>query len=464
MTYNTSDVIVVGGGISGLTSCFELANLGAKVTLLEARDRLGGEIETLSFPKYKVDMGAMYLHSFKPPLSNPLLPLLKRYQIKTTPLDNLNSDTRDTLGNSIQLSELQETLHNEWEEATQKIMLAKNSNANIFPTIAEVLGYDKQPPPHQNSPDYWARKLITATIIQHATAPLTELSLLELTFDTPFMGKDLLVLNGYHQMIDQLLIETLSSKNLTLHLNSVVKSIEQQSHDAHSNRHDTITVTTQNNERYQAEAVLCTLPFSIIQQKSLFKPELPASKIESFKYIKPGFQNKVLLEFDKVFWEDTVHYLYPNDPNIERWPVYLNLYALTDAKVPALLACFYGNDAKFGSKSNRDIVEEALLPLKRVYKEMRPPHYFQVSRWDSDPFSLGGSVYCGKGCQRNHIDALNQPVEGIFFANSYQRIKQGMQNSVEGGFDSGVQAALEIEAYLKNKRQKKSSQKRLKKS
>src|SRR5215813_13681131 len=44
---NGTKVIVLGGGVSGLTVCYELSKLGYDVRILEARDRVGGVNWTL---------------------------------------------------------------------------------------------------------------------------------------------------------------------------------------------------------------------------------------------------------------------------------------------------------------------------------------------------------------------------------------------------------------------------------
>lgn len=51
-------VVVVGGGITGLACALELADAGARVTLLEASDRLGGNIRTSRFAGVDVDEAA----------------------------------------------------------------------------------------------------------------------------------------------------------------------------------------------------------------------------------------------------------------------------------------------------------------------------------------------------------------------------------------------------------------------
>lgn len=55
------DVVVVGGGIAGLAAADRLAAAGLDVTLLEGKDRLGGNVRTASFAGRALDMGAEVL-------------------------------------------------------------------------------------------------------------------------------------------------------------------------------------------------------------------------------------------------------------------------------------------------------------------------------------------------------------------------------------------------------------------
>lgn len=61
-----TDVVVVGGGLAGLAAADRLAAAGAEVTLLEAADRLGGNIYTTAFAHRPLDMGAEVLVTRQP--------------------------------------------------------------------------------------------------------------------------------------------------------------------------------------------------------------------------------------------------------------------------------------------------------------------------------------------------------------------------------------------------------------
>ena len=51
------NVVIVGGGLSGLASAFELERLGVQYTLIEVKSRLGGSIVTVEQDDFIVDGG-----------------------------------------------------------------------------------------------------------------------------------------------------------------------------------------------------------------------------------------------------------------------------------------------------------------------------------------------------------------------------------------------------------------------
>jgi monoamine oxidase len=56
------EVLIIGAGVAGLTAARELTAAGARVLVLEARDRLGGRVMTHHTPDGPVELGAEFVH------------------------------------------------------------------------------------------------------------------------------------------------------------------------------------------------------------------------------------------------------------------------------------------------------------------------------------------------------------------------------------------------------------------
>lgn len=65
-TFGDADVVVVGGGFAGMTCARDLGRRGYNVTVLEARNRIGGRTFTADFNGKPTDMGGTWVHWMQP--------------------------------------------------------------------------------------------------------------------------------------------------------------------------------------------------------------------------------------------------------------------------------------------------------------------------------------------------------------------------------------------------------------
>lgn len=73
----TPKIAIIGAGVSGLRCADVLLQHGAKVTVFEARDRIGGRVHQGTFGGYSYDIGANWIHS---PNENPILGIAQKTQ------------------------------------------------------------------------------------------------------------------------------------------------------------------------------------------------------------------------------------------------------------------------------------------------------------------------------------------------------------------------------------------------
>jgi monoamine oxidase len=81
-----ADVLVIGGGLAGLTAARDLRATGRRVIVLEARDRLGGRVWTGTLPgtDVRIEWGGMWIH---PGYQHHVAAEIARYGLRVEPTD-----------------------------------------------------------------------------------------------------------------------------------------------------------------------------------------------------------------------------------------------------------------------------------------------------------------------------------------------------------------------------------------
>ena len=88
-------VVVIGAGVAGLAAAQALRGAGATVTVLEARDRIGGRIETDTSWGVPVELGAAWVHGVR---GNPIPRLVRRGGSSLVPSNYGDEQVRNQMG------------------------------------------------------------------------------------------------------------------------------------------------------------------------------------------------------------------------------------------------------------------------------------------------------------------------------------------------------------------------------
>lgn len=96
-------VVVVGAGAAGLAAAHKIAATGAKVTVVEARDRIGGRVWTVDNWGVPLDLGASWIHGVE---DNPLSKLADKIDAARAKTDYDNYSAHGAGGRIIELDDL----------------------------------------------------------------------------------------------------------------------------------------------------------------------------------------------------------------------------------------------------------------------------------------------------------------------------------------------------------------------
>uniref|UniRef100_A0A8C3L2F0 Lysine-specific histone demethylase 1A n=1 Tax=Chrysolophus pictus TaxID=9089 RepID=A0A8C3L2F0_CHRPC len=217
--------------------------------------------------------------------------------------------------------------------------------------------------------------------------------------DFEFTGSHLTVRNGYS------CVPVALAEGLDIKLNTAVRQVRYTASGC-----EVIAVNTRSTSQtfiYKCDAVLCTLPLGVLKQQPpavQFVPPLPEWKTSAVQRMGFGNLNKVVLCFDRVFWDPSVNLFgHVGSTTASRGELFLfwNLYK--------------GICAASGIMENISddvIVGRCLAILKGIFGSSAVPQPKEtvVSRWRADPWARGSYSYVAAGSSGNDYDLMAQPI------------------------------------------------------
>jgi monoamine oxidase len=156
-----------------------------------------------------------------------------------------------------------------------------------------------------------------------------------------------------------------------------------------------------------------------------------------------GVLNKCYLRFEEVFWPEDVDWLGYVSPEHGAWSEWVSFKRV--ANLPILLGF---NAAERGREieawSDQQIVENGMEALKVIFgPEIAEPVDYQITRWATDPFSLGSYSYNAVGSTPEMRTVLAAPLRNkLFFAG--EASERDYFGTAHGAYLSGLRAAGQI--------------------
>ena len=299
------DVLVLGAGMAGLGAARALKDAGVPVTVIEARDRIGGRTHTSHlWPDLPVDMGASWIHGTK---GNPLTALADELGLKVTPTTYDRSATFDENGREIEFT----------KAAQRALALVEKARSRIDDADRDMSLQDaiESSPQWRKLPDLDRRiaRLVINTRIEHEySGDWSAMSAWHFDDGKDMSGHEAVVTPGYGPMAEHL------ARGLDLRLGETVLGIAPCA--------DGVEVTTTRGTHRAGHAIV-TLPLGVLQSgRVAFGEPLAPARQRAIDSLGMGLLNKCVLRFDRVFWPpevDWIDFLGPTETLWADWTSYL---------------------------------------------------------------------------------------------------------------------------------------------
>lgn len=403
-------VVVIGAGFAGLAAARRLADAGLRVTVLEARDRIGGRTRTDSSLGAPIDIGASWIHGAQ---GNPLTALADDVGAKTVETDFDDFALFD--GHEEVDPNATARLLNEWgriDIGLDGLSSDADDSASVADGLTEVADMD----------DPLTSWLVASQITGEYAADPNHLSLRWFGSEGEMDGPDVLLPGGYTQLSQHL------ARGLEIRQNTTVQRITYD---------DTRVQIETSAGPVTADRVVVTVPLGVLKADAIaFDPPLPQRKRDAIARLGFGLLNKVVLAFDEPFWPQSrpMIGLVGGDQ-----PVSDLVNGLLVSDTPILIGLRSGEAAwSREALSDRDAVAQVVAALGAPQ-----PTGAIVTRWGTDPYSLGSYSFIAVGASPDDMKVLGEPVgERLLFAG--EATNPEFFGTVHGAYLSGIREAERI--------------------
>lgn len=415
-------VIIIGAGFAGLSAAMKLKEEGIKVTILEARKRIGGRVFSNQPAKANgqvIELGAEWVgnsHERVIALCNEFGLTLENNQFETDLVLGGNHSKVGKWGFSPAMDTFWNNKVNIWENMSEK-QRAKLDKTDWWRFLTQQGVADS---------DLLLRELMDSTdfgeSIRHTSAYA---AFAEYAESSEKNEMDLKIKGGNSKLAEKMADHVGRENILIDHTVQIIKQVGSKR----------VAVTCSSGKTFEADKLICAIPtFSLL--KIDWQPGLPNLMKDALHELQYARIGKFPIVFSERFWQredfdmltDTpAHYFYHGTKNQAGKSGILMCYATGD-KADVL--------ASVSESQKLEIIMEALKPAfgnvkKYVTEELK---YY----WGQDAYSKGAYAFYGKNQWFEVMPVLKKPFGNIYFAGEHLADWQGF---MEGAINSGEEAA-----------------------
>jgi monoamine oxidase len=448
---NSSDVLVLGAGASGLAAAQSLGAAGLRVTVLEARDRVGGRVHTVrdeSSP-LPVELGAEFIHG-RPEETWDI--------IREARLLASDADGAHWFFDGRRLTELKDA----WGQIESVMKRMAKVPRRDDPTFAEFLksvcGRGRLDRACAMAKLY-VEGFNAAPADRIGVRSLVESEQQEEEGSDPASGaSQFRLVSGYDRITDHLRA-ALDPARVSVQLQRVASDVRWE-----RGRIEVRSQTPQGQAvaPIVASRLIVTLPLGVLKARPgekgavRFDPGLPAWKRRAIESLGNGPVVKVVLRFREAFWEtrqlgtvargkrlDSMAFIHAGAETVPTWWTAFPLRGTT-------LTGWAGGPAgeHLSGLGEAKILERSLQSLSRQLgmstgQLRRRLERAWVADWQSDPFSRGAYSYVPAGAM-GAVAELAKPVAGTLHFAGEATEPPGSSGTVAGAIASGRRAAREV--------------------
>ena len=432
-------VVVVGAGLAGLTAAYELDDAGWDVTLLEARDRVGGRVWTLRTPFREgqhAEAGGEYIDTEH----TNLLAYLRDFGLRTETVGkgqgNLDGVAffrgrrvlEDAYFPESVLDEA-DRFSSKLDELAEDIDLDDPMDGNTFDqrSLGDLLDDMRLSPLAQLAVQIDFRDDYTAELDQ--VSLLFALMLYRSSYDQPEEGIEVWRIAGGNDRLPKALARELGD---AVELETPVTRIEQSTGGVR---------VTAGGERYDADYCVVATPMPALRRVA-FAPALPSALRGAIAELQYGIGTKTILQYDRRVWRAQGF-----NGDVFTDLSFNTSWEATDqqsGRSGILIAYTSGaNGARFTRLAANKRVTTVAAQLGRVFPGSRQHVVASATAaWAAERYTGGTYSAYAPGQMSRFWHALRSPAGRLYFAGEHTDTVAGY---MEGAIRSGKRVASAIE-------------------